>query len=380
MRGQGAIKFKNLGIAAGRVVPLFLIITVVGSFFLTVPTAATLQSLQVGMEAPELALKDAQGTPKAFTDLKGEKLTVLVFWSTWTRKSEAALLELQKLHDKYKGQGINIIGIAVDGVVVSRETQQEIQAAIEKNKITFPNYIDHGLAAFHDYGVIAIPSTVILGPDRVIKYELSGFPLMGAQDMADFISSTAEGKEKAVMAEETGYKPDKHAVRMLNMGKNTLKSKRMADTAEMWFKKAIEADPRFTAPHISLGKFYAERNNIAGAKEQFEAALAKEPDNVIAMCELAMILVNEGKLPEGKGLIEKAIKVEESFTPCYYYMGYVLGKEGNLEESMKMFDKALEINPIDYNTHIYKAKVFEERKMMKESAEAYRKALEVVFK
>jgi len=374
-------KLGKIGLLAMRVIPLAGAVMVIGSIFLTVPTAATLQSLQVGMEAPDVAVKDAQGLEKTFNDLKGEKLTVLVFWSSWTRKSEPALLAMQKLHEKYKGQGISIIGIAVDGIVVSEEAQQEINAMVEKLKVTFPNYIDHGLAAFHEYGVIAIPSTVILGLDRVIKYELSGFPLIGAQEMADFISSTAEGRETAVAAEEKGgYKPDKNAVRMLNMGRNTLKSKRMADTAESWFKKAIETDPKFVAPHISLGKFYAERENLPAAKEQFEAALSKEPENVIAMCELAMLAVDEGKLAEGRGMIEKAIKLEESYTPCYYYLGYVLGKEGNIEESMKMFDQALEINPLDYRAHIYKARLCEELKMTKESADSYRKAFEVVFK
>jgi len=373
---------KRIVPRALKVIPLLGVIMVFGSSLFTVPTAATLQSLQAGMEAPDVALKDTQGAPKSFTDLKGEKLTVLVFWSSWTRKSEDALTAMQDLHEKYKDQGIKIIGIAVDGQVVSQETQAEIAGVIEKLKITFPNFVDHGLKAFHDYGVIAIPSTVILGPDRVIEYELSGFPLIGSQEMADFISATAEGKETAAAAveEKAGYKPDKQAVRMLNMGKNTLKSKRMADTAEMWFKKSIEADPKFAAPHISLARFYSERDNLQGAREHLEAALSKESGNVIAMCDLAMLLVKEGKLAEGKGMIEKAIKLEESYTPCYYYLGYVLGKEERLDEAVQMFDKALEINPLDYNTHIYKARLYEESKMDKESAESYRKALEVVLR
>lgn len=375
-RGETAVLRKR-----NRFILLLLIMVFIGGYLFTVPTAATLQSLQAGMEAPDFSLKDPAGTQRSFKDLRGDKLTVLVFWSTWSSKSATALARMQKLYDKYSGQGVNVIGINVDGQATSEQMLSDIKSFTEKLKITFPLFIDHGLVVFHDYGVIAIPSTVVLDPERVIKMELSGFPLMGSQELVDYISSTAEGKAVQVAKEvKSGYKPDKNAVRYLNMGKNTLKSKRMADTAEMWFKKAIDADPRFTAPHISLGKFYVEKDNIPAAREQFQAALSKEPDNVIAMCELALLMVNAGKVQEGKGMIEKAINKEESYTPCYYYMGYALGKEGKPEEAMKMFDKAAELNPLDYNIYVYKAKVCEDNKMLKETADSYKKALETILR
>ena len=39
--------------------------------------------------------------------------------------------------------------------------------------------LDKGLSVFYDYGVIALPSIVIMAPDRTIRYDLSGYPIVG---------------------------------------------------------------------------------------------------------------------------------------------------------------------------------------------------------
>lgn len=356
---------------------VFMSICAVLSF---APAAATLQALQAGMEAPDFSLAAVTGEAKSFADLKGEKLTVLVFWSTWSSKSEKILARMQQLHEKYKGQGLSIIGVNADEQTVSAETLAKIQTLSEKLKIGFPMLVDNGLVAFHDYGVIALPTTVILDKERIIKHELSGYPLVGSEAMVDFITSTIEGKKAPAAAEaRAGYQPNKNALRFYNMGKTTLRSKRMAETAEMWFKKAIEADAAFVLPHLSLGKLYLQRGDAALAKGEFKEALAREPGHPIALCELGLILVDEGKGGEGVALFEAAKKSEESYAPCYYYAGYAYGKEGRMEEAQKLFDEAEKLNPFDHNNFVYQGKVFEGRKDQKKTFEAYKKALEIIL-
>lgn len=361
-----------------RIILLTVLISLSGVLFFA-PAAATLQALQVGMEGPDFSLKNLGGETKTFADLKGEKLTVIVFWSTWSRKSEKVLARMQQLHERYKGQGLSIAGVNVDGQNISDSALGDIKALQDKLKIGFPMLVDHGLAVFHDFGVIALPTIVIMDRERVIKYELSGYPLVGAEEMADFVVSTVEGKKAPVVEAKAGYQPNKSALRFYNMGKTTLRSKRMSDTAEMWFKKAVEADPKFVLPHLSLGKIYIQRGEMAMAQGAFKEALAREPENPIALCESGMILVNEGKGGEGAALFEAARKAEESYAPCYYYAGFALGKEGKLEDALKMFDEAEKMNPNDYNLFLYKGKVFEGQKDRKKASDAYRKALEIIL-
>jgi peroxiredoxin/Tfp pilus assembly protein PilF len=358
---------------------LFSILLSVYAVLSFAPAAATLQALQTGMEAPDFSLKTLTNETKTFAAVKGEKLTVLVFWSTWSSNSGKILKRMQQLHEKYKGQGLSIVAINVDDQQVSARTQAEISAVSEKLKIGFPMLVDHGLVAFHDYGVIALPTTVILDKDRVIKHELSGYPLVGSEAMMDFVSSTIEGKKPPVVDTKPRSEPNKNALRFYNMGKTTLRSKRMADTAEMWFKKAIEADATFVLPHLSLGTLYLQRGDTVLAQAEYREALARAPENPIALCELGLILINEGKGKEGAALIESARKAEESYAPCYYYAGYAAGKEGRMDDALKLFDEAKRLNPFDYNNFVYQGKVFEAQKDQKKAIDAYTKALEIIL-
>jgi peroxiredoxin/Tfp pilus assembly protein PilF len=358
---------------------LFTIIVFVYGVLSFAPAAATLQTLQTGMEAPDFSLKTVDNETKTFAAVKGEKLTALVFWSTWSAKSEKILKRMQQLHEKYKGQGLSIIAVNVDDQQLSTGTLAEIRTISEKLKISFPMLVDHGLVTFHDYGVIALPSTVIMDKDRMIKYELSGYPLVGSEAMVDFISSTIEGKKTPAVEGKASYQPNKNALRFYNMGRTTLRSKRMAETAEMWFKKAVEADAAFVLPHLSLGRIYLQRGDTALARAEYKEALAKAPEHPIALCELGLIMINEGKSREGAALFEAARNVEESYTPCYYYAAYAHGIDGRMEDASKLFDEAKKINPFDYNNFVYQGKVFEARKDEKKAFDAYKKALEIIL-
>ena len=71
-----------------------------------------------------------------------------------------------------------------------------------------------------------------------------------------------EGKKESFSGERR-YQPNKSALRLYNMGKNTRRSGRMADTAEIWFMKAIAADPKFVVPHLSFAKFYLQKGSVS---------------------------------------------------------------------------------------------------------------------
>jgi len=331
------------------------------------------------MTVPDFSLKLLTGETKSFSETSGQKMTIIVFWSTWDRNSEKALTRLQKLYQKYRDQGLAVVAVNADGQSFTDSDTAKVKATVERLGITFPVFIDHDLTYFHDVGVIALPTTVIVDKDRTITYELSGYPLVGSEVMADYIVATVENKPQMAAVIKKGYQPNKQSLRLYNMGKNTLKSGRMADTAEMWFKKALEADPKFVLPHISLGKFYLERGEKALAVAQFKEALTKEPTHVIALCESALLLVSDGNYAEGQAMLTEALKTDEYYTPCYYYSGFAYGKQGKLDDAAKMFDEATKINPTDYNIFVYKGRMFEDIKNQSKAVEAYRKALEAIL-
>jgi tetratricopeptide (TPR) repeat protein len=357
---------------------LLTVLLSAGGATLIVPAAAILQGLSVGVEAPDFSLPDLSGEIRDLSGLMGERLTVVIFWSTWSKNSQQALSRAQELHERYGDRGLSVIGVSADGQTISDATVVEIRATADRLRLGFPLLLDRGLASFHDYGVIALPTTVILGEGRVIRYELSGYPLVGSEEMADFVVTAMEGKIPET-AQKAGYQPNKRALRLFNMGRKTLKSRRMVETAEAWFRKAIEADPEFVLPHLSLGRFYLRREDPPKAREQFELALSKDPENIVARCELGMLLAKDGSPAEGRALLEKVLESGEPYAPCYYYLGTLRGEEGRWEEALQLFEQARVINPLDFNVHVHAGAMCEERGMPREAAQSYKRALEVVL-
>ncbi len=349
------------------------------SIWLTPPASSALENLREGMKAPDFSLSTITGETRTFADVRGAKLTVLVFWSTWSAKSAQALNQMEKLHEKYREQGLAIVAVNADDQKSSPETLAEIRAVQEKLKIGFPMLVDRGLVSFRDYGVVALPSIIVMDRERNIKRELSGYPLVGSEELADYIVAAIAGERKPVVAAKTGYQPNQNALRLYAMGETALKSRQGADMAELWFKKASAADPAFALPHLSLGKFYLRRGDAALARGEFREALTREPDNPVALCESGMILVNSGKTAEGVSLFETALKGKEPYPPCYAYAGYGYGIQGKLAEAMKMFDRGEQADPLDYAVPVYRGRLFERAKDWSRAAEAYRKALEIIL-
>ena len=342
------------------------------------PAAAALQRLQVGMQAPDFTLKEYGGETRKFSALKGEKLTAIVFWSTWSAKSSVVLARMQKLHDRYRDHGFAVIAVNADEQRISEQTIAGVKDLVEKLKLGYPVMLDHGLATFSEFGVIALPSTIIVDSGRIIRFELSGYPLEGAEEMADYIAAAIEGKKVAVM-EKKSRQPASSAVRAFNMALTSMKSKRTAETAEIWLKKAIDADPDFTLPRISLAKLYTQRSAGALARRELEQALTREPANVMALCELGQVALNEGKLDEARQLLDKALASADSYPECYTYSALAHGRAGEMEKALQLFEEAARLTPRDPASLIAKGKLLEEKARIQEAATAYRQALEKIL-
>ena len=364
----------NAGSLAARLMPLWVLIILLN----TTISSSAMRSLELGMEAPDFSLTDLNGKTQSISALKGDKLTIVFFWATWSENSKKALKQMQSLHQKYKDSGLSVVGINVDKQEVTEETLGKIKESATSLSITFPLLVDRGLTSFNSYGIIAVPSTVIFDNNRVIKYELSGFPLMGVDSLNDFVEVVIENKKMPVETVATGYQPNKKAVRLWNMGISSQKSERNELKSKGWFEKAIAADPEFVLPYISLGTLYYKLHNLVEAKKQFELALQKKPDHAIALSSLGQILMDEGDVDNAEITLNKAIKADEAYLPSYYFLGLLKGKKGDSAQALLLFNQAELHNPRDYKLFVYKGMAYEELKDPVNAAASYKKALGLI--
>lgn len=348
------------------------IVIITGSF---VYTATAQALLQIGAQAPEFTLKDIEGKDISLSQYSQKKAVVILFWSTWSAKSPNALKRFEAFYKKYKDRGIQIIGINADNQAISNEDIEKIKKLVKEIDITFPMLLDKELKMFHEYNVIALPSTIIVS-DGKIAYELPGLPLVGTEDMFDYLLVLAGEQPKK--KPEPKYKPKHDAIADTNLARGFVKRKKY-DMAYPLFKKAIEKDPKYMLPYVELAKLYELEGKNKEAEETFKNALNVETENAVVMSEFGYFLTKLGKLKEAIEILDSAVK-KNSYTPAYYYYAYALAMNGQLKDSLSAFEIALSMNPYDHKLYSLRGEVYESSKMLKEAISDYKKALELILK
>jgi len=87
-----------------------------------------------GPLAPDFNLKDLGGKKITLGQYRG-KVVLLDFWATWCPPCRATIPELIDLQDKYKKEGLVIMGISMDDP--RRVNNEKLLAFVEKFKINY---------------------------------------------------------------------------------------------------------------------------------------------------------------------------------------------------------------------------------------------------
>lgn len=118
-----------------------------------------------GDVAPELTLPDAQGKVMSLSSMRGA-VVLLDFWASWCRPCRENSPELVKLYAKYKGQGLQILGVSVD------DNRTAWQKAVKTDKMTWPQVIVPAAEknrVLSNYGVSYIPATFLLDRKGILQ-------------------------------------------------------------------------------------------------------------------------------------------------------------------------------------------------------------------
>ena len=346
------------------------------AFILALAGASNAEALlQVNDPAPEFSLKDLDGKEVKLSQFSNKKAVVAVFWSTWSANSQRALKRFDEYYRKYKDRELQVVGINVENQTISPEDLSGIKKFVEEIKVSFPLLIDKNLGTFHAYGIIAIPSTVVVSGGK-ITYAMPGLPLVQTEDLFDYLLTLAG--ETPFKKVEQKYTPKPAAVADAGLARQYV-AKKMNAMAYPFFQKAIEKDPTYIPPYIDLAKLYLSEGKNAEAEETLRKAVAQDSENAAALSELGYLLAKKGTLKEAIDMLNNAVK-KETYTPAFYYLGYALFKNNQSKEAFQYFDKALSMNPYDPSLFIIRAEISENSKMTKEASADYKKALELLLK
>lgn len=122
-----------------------------------------------GKSAPDFTLQDLGGSSFTLSSTKG-KVVILDFWATWCPPCRAEIPHFISLYSQYKGQGLEIVGVALDKGGV-----RDVRPFSEEVGINYPLVIGTQDVT-EDYGGIrGIPTTFVIDREGNIVERYEGY-------------------------------------------------------------------------------------------------------------------------------------------------------------------------------------------------------------
>ncbi len=115
------------------------------------------------------------------------------------------------------------------------------------------------------------------------------------------------------------------------------------DRVELW-ADAVRSSPNKARTHDNLGYELKKNGRIAEALREFERAVQLDPDDPLALSNLATIYCSSGRRDECGRLLEKAVAVKPDYLDARYNLLMYYFDEGFLDEAAQ-HAAILEIRP-----------------------------------
>lgn len=118
----------------------------------------------IGSVATNFTAPNPEGKNISLNDIKG-KVTIIDFWAAWCGPCRRENPNVVNIYNKYHADGLEIIGVSLDGRANQRNAKEDWKRAIQQDKL--PWHQVSNLAGFKDgiartYNVRSIPATFIL--------------------------------------------------------------------------------------------------------------------------------------------------------------------------------------------------------------------------
>ncbi len=275
--------------------------------------------LLVPVLAPDFSLPDAFGQVKRLSAYRG-RAVLLHFWSAILPDSENMHAKLQRSHEEWAREGLQLIAINVD--TTQKDPNRQAQAlrgqnsfpTLEASRDVIATYNLLFRQLFDRHRDMSVPLSFLLDPaGKVIKIYQNSFSRENIE--ADFQSipkTDAERLRKAL--------PFPGLTETYDFGRN----------------------------YLSLGFVFYDRGYFEQAKEFFGQASKDDPNSAEALYGLGSCYLQLQKTGEARDCFERTLKLHASYPGtlpnCWNNLGILAARGGNYDLAIENFQRALRID------------------------------------
>lgn len=138
-------------------------------FLRTIGLETPLTHLEPGNSAPAFTLNGLDGRSYSLRDLLNQGPVVLAFFKVSCPVCQFTFPFLQRISERYSGNGVSVIGVSQDDARSTKEFNEELG-------IKFPTLIDDtGYTVSNAYGLTNVPTVLLISPDGRVKIGGTGF-------------------------------------------------------------------------------------------------------------------------------------------------------------------------------------------------------------
>ena len=114
--------------------------------------------------APEFRLASRAGGEIALSELRGQ-VVMINFWASWCGPCRAEFPALEEMYRKYKPMGFTMVGINVES------DKADAERFLGMRPVSFPIVFDPDNRVSGDYGVSAMPTTVLVDRQGRLRWQ-----------------------------------------------------------------------------------------------------------------------------------------------------------------------------------------------------------------
>ncbi|MBC8087373.1 MAG: TlpA family protein disulfide reductase [Phycisphaerae bacterium] len=127
------------------------------------------ERVEIGAPLPNYLATSLDGDSVSLAALRG-KVTLLNVWATWCHPCRTEIPELQAIHERYRKDGLQLIGVSVD----TDGTDDAIRTFMRDFKMTFPIWRDADDRISAQFLIVGVPATFLIDKAGVLRWRKTG--------------------------------------------------------------------------------------------------------------------------------------------------------------------------------------------------------------